>query len=123
LTGTEYSVTIDARASTEDLNRLRVVVDEVPDPQGSPCRCASEPARVTIGVFGPRHNVGYTEVGPFESYATVVRSLNIIEKAHGHSGACSRASSTSAVHLTEANREHRRYLCRMRVVSSQSRIR
>ena len=28
-TGIEYSVTIDARASTEDLNRLRVVVDEV----------------------------------------------------------------------------------------------
>jgi hypothetical protein len=28
-TGIEYSMTIDARASTEDLERLRLVVDEV----------------------------------------------------------------------------------------------
>ena len=36
-TGIGYSVTIDARASTEDLNGLRVVVDEgCGDPEGGP---------------------------------------------------------------------------------------
>jgi hypothetical protein len=52
-TGTEDSVTVDARASTEGLNRLRVVVVEVAEilravRAGAPVK----PRALTIGVFG-----------------------------------------------------------------------